>query len=202
MEKKNKLTNEHYEVVRIPERYRSATIKNISDEKVREVIYGYMKNLDENLSQGRGFLFWGLNGVGKTSAAVVIAKEARVRMYPCLFITAESLRQLSVMRERDSLFTKAHDISLLILDDLGKEHSGATGATERLFENLFRVRSASKLATIVTTNMDIKAMHATYKISMMEVIKSCLLPLRFKGENHRDREAQELRKAIGVNGVE
>jgi DNA replication protein DnaC len=164
---------------------------------VRKDIEGYLRRLDEHLDQGDGLLFWGANGTGKTSTAVLVALEVRRRGASAFFITAESLRQAVLQKEvfdQDQLvIERARSVDFLVLDDLGKEHPGETGFTERLFENLVRERSAAQKATIVTTNLPMfpkgeknRALVNVYVPSMLEVMKESLYPIRFEGENLRE----------------
>lgn len=199
---RTKLTADHLLWMRIPRRFWEATCADIQDPEVRGHVVNYLQKLDSVMDNGDGLLFWGENGVGKSCAAVVLAKEARRRGASCLFITAESLRQAVLEREPFNgdqlLVDRARSVDFLILDDFGKEHSGETGFTERLFENLLRERSAHRRSTVVTTNMNQEKMVKTYKLSMMEVIKESLVPIHVEGENRRDAGAQALRARLAT----
>ncbi len=156
----------------------------------------YLQKMDSMLDHGDGLLLWGEWGVGKTCAACVLAKEARRKGASVLFATTETLRSAVLEKEGfdddQLLIDRARQVEFLVLDDLGKEHSGESGFTERLFENLLRERSAHQRATIVTTNMDPAALGKKYKLSMMEVIKESLVPLHFEGENRREEGARRI----------
>lgn len=199
---RTKLTADHLLWMRIPRRFWEASFQDIQDPDVRGVVLAYLQKLDSVLDNGDGLLFWGENGVGKSCAAVVLAKEARRRGASCLFITAESLRQSVLEKEQFSddqlVIDRARKVEFLVLDDLGKEHSGETGFTERLFENLIRERSSHRRSTVVTTNMNYEQMIKTYKHSMMEVMKESLVPVHVEGENRRDEGAGKLRARLAT----
>lgn len=184
-----RLTQAHMELMRIPRRFWSTSVDRIP-ESCRDRTIGYCRDMDGMLDDGVGLFFWGRNGVGKTAATVFIAMEARRHGAPVLFVTAETLRQSvldkEMFRPDMSLIDRARTVDVLVLDDLGKEHSGQTGFTERLFENLFRERSASQKTTIVTSNMDLTKLGERYKLSMLEVMKESCYPVRVEGPSQRE----------------
>lgn len=189
------------ELMRIPRRFWETSVDRIP-ESVREKVLNYVRDLDGNLDRGEGLLLCGKNGVGKTSACVFIAMEARRRGAPVLFITAESLRQSvlekTVFADGMMMMDRARTVDVLLIDDLGKEHSGDTGFTERLFENLFRERSAARRTTLVTTNMSVKQLPERYKPSMLEVMKETVYPLQVKGESQRDGVPDSIRDRLAT----
>ena len=100
-----------------------------------------------------------------------------------------------------SLVERAREVDFLVLDDLGKEHTGESGYTERLFENLFRGRSASKRVTVVTTNLPTKppqdkpnaaSLKTKYIASMLEVMREAMYPVLLRAHNWRDRAQQDM----------
>jgi len=195
------LTKAHMELMRIPRRFWEVSVERVP-ESIRQRILNYIRDIDGNLDRGEGLLLWGKNGVGKTSVAIFIAMEARRRGAPVLFSTAESLRS-SVLDKTPfnatlSLMDRARYVDVLVIDDLGKEHPGETGFTERLFENLFRERSAARKTTFVTTNMDLDKMSERYKPSMLEVMKETVYPIQAKGESQRDDTPDAIRTRLAT----
>lgn len=208
-----RLTQAHVERMLVPRRFWGVRFDKVPND-VREDVDQYLRRLDEHLDHGDGLLFWGSNGVGKTSVAVLIAFEIRRRGASVLFVTAEGLRQAVLEREQfdndQSVIDRAREVDCLVLDDLGKEHSGETGFTEHLFENLIRQRSASRRVTIITTNLpmtdtvvndgdgnSLPGFLNIYIPSMVEVMKEAFFPIEFKGENLRkvSRDALSSRMA-------
>lgn len=196
-----RLTQSHIDRMRIPQRFWFVERGNIIQE-VRGIIDKYIQNLDENLDKGEGLLMWGTNGTGKTSAAVFIALEVRRRGATAFCVTAERLRSSVLEREMfddsQSIMERARAVDFLIIDDLGKEHPGETGFTERLFENLLRERSARKQTTVITTNLSVEKLQASYIHSMIEVMRETLYPLCFEGENLREAVEADLRARHSV----
>lgn len=187
--------------MRLPERFWDTSFAQI-DPDLQPVIESYLRKIDDHLDKGEGLMLWGKNGTGKTSAATVVAKEVRRRGASVLYVTAERLRQSVLEKEMfdgdQLLVDRARRVDFLLLDDLGKEHSGSTGFSERLFEDLVRERSSQKRAIFLTTNQDTKEMVDHYKVSMIEVLKETVVPVRVQGPNRRNDAQVEMRKGYSA----
>jgi DNA replication protein DnaC len=188
-------------LMRLPQRFWGAKYAEIVDDQLRGVVERYLRQLDAMLDGGDGLLFWGANGVGKTCAACVIAKEARRRGAPVLFTTAEGLRSAVLEKmpfSDDMLFIdRARSVDVLLLDDLGKEHRGK-GWSDSTFENLFRERSAARRTTLITTNLTLEQLAERYDLSMLEVMKETTVPIHVEGNNRRDEAGEALRRRLAV----
>jgi len=182
------LTPAHLSWMRIPDRFWMARSSAIGDG-FKDLIFEYLRSIDKKLDDGTGLILWGANGTGKTAASVVIAKVARSTGASVLFITAESFRQATLDNEKfdDGLLVKdrALEVDVLVLDDLGKEHSGDSTWAERTIENLVRVRSSKKRTTIVTTNLNPDQMLERYKLSLMEVLLESCIRIQTEGKSVR-----------------
>lgn len=210
---RTKLRSVHLERARLPRRFWNVGFDGVP-ESARGHLSNYLRNIDDMLDNGSGLLLWGNNGVGKTSVATLILMEACRRGATALFATAESLRQSSIdgtlFDEDQSLADRAREVELLVIDDLGKEHRGATEYAEGFLENLLRERSASMLSTIVTTNLPVRegekgpdgrglpGLPTIYPHSMLEVLRETLYPVSVEGENKRLRGADQLEERLAV----
>jgi DNA replication protein DnaC len=197
---RTKLTTEHYEGMKIPSKFRGSVFAMIDREPLTTVCSKYLTSLDSMLDDGAGLLLWGANGTGKTTAAVVVAKEARCRGASVLFTTVESLRQHVLDKAKfddDLLFgDRAESVDLLILDDLGKEHDSEW--SQRMLENLVRVRASFKRSTIITTNTALTELVKVYRVSFMEILKEACVPVQVEGESHRDEIGHALRAKLAT----
>lgn len=197
---RSRLTADHLLLMRIPRRFWEVKFDQIEPD-LQGILRNYLKHLDDMLDSGSGLLLWGENGRGKTSAAVFMAMEVRRTGASALMITAASLID-SVMEKTEVedglLVDRARVVDFLLLDDLGKEHPGRSGFSDRLLENIFRERTAAKLTTFVTSNMEHVALTERYKKSMLEVMKEALLPVRVEGKNFRDESRAGLTKVLAV----
>lgn len=174
------------------------TIPNRSDEgKSPQVVIGeYIHRLDEMLDGGIGLLLWGEKGRGKSSASAVIAKETRRRGHTVLYIESEalvtSIRMRLTFDEAESVEERARSVDLLVLDDFGKEYRDEGGMNEKKLESLIRGRVAAERTTILSSNMTLDDLRATYKDTLVDVMGEAVVPVKFSGTNFRDDVRKEL----------
>jgi DNA replication protein DnaC len=71
----------------------------------------------------------------------------------------------------------SENISILVLDDIGKEHRTATNWAEDTFDALLRSRYNAGLPTIVTTNVPLKSWGETYGEAMESFAHEAFLPI-------------------------
>lgn len=197
---RTKLSRAHLERMALPRRFWNVSYDDVPDS-LKGTLGNFLRDIDEMLDGGEGLLLWGPNGVGKTSAAVLIALEVCRRGGTVFFTTSESIRVSSIEATAfdydQTLMDRARDVEFLVIDDLGKEHRGESGYAERLIENLVRVRSAARRSTIVTTNLPIRGdsvkrvagLTTVYSRSLMEVIRETMYPVEVTGINKRVRAA-------------
>lgn len=206
------LTQEDLVLMRLPERYWSASFDNIPEGKHKRIVGRYVQRIHEAMSHGFGLLLWGPNGSGKTSAAIVCMKHARRHSFTCLFIRAADLLKSDVNKTYfdssrvQTVYERARTVDLLVVDDLGKEgHPGSgymAGYATDLFEDLVRDRSSRLRSTIFTTNMNPSDIQkggedGLYKRSMAHVLKASTLAVKVDGQDMRKSEAEELVKTLG-----
>lgn len=140
---------------------------------------------------GRGLLLWGEPGHGKTTLAVSIIQEimtkfpidifkveqGHILVRPCYFATFNDVLDLKgkiiggeATEDDNTLYqgilgeceNDAYNIRVLIIDDLGKEHSGLTGWQSSVFHHVLRTRFNNGLPTIVTTNIKLDKWASVY----------------------------------------
>jgi DNA replication protein DnaC len=70
-----------------------------------------------------------------------------------------------------------NSVSLLVIDDLGKEHRTATGWAENTFDAVLRSRYNAGLPTIVTTNVPLKNWGEVYGEAMESFAHEAFLPI-------------------------
>lgn len=109
--------------------------------------------------KGIDLIIEGPVGTGKTTIAHLIGKYALLNNYSVLFSEAQKLRSIWLKNQKDLsefemvLKEGVKDVDFLILDDLGNEYIGASGAQLSEMDLLFRERKSKKLVTIITTNL-------------------------------------------------
>lgn len=212
-----KLTSGDLVRMRLPERYWNASFDAISEGKHKVVTQRFLAKIPELMAKGMGLLLWGDNSTGKTSVASVIAKQARRLGFTVLVLRTSELVRGDLRREwysadkTKSVYDRAKEVDMLVLDDLGKEHHAASGyevgyATD-LLEDLIRDRVARCKSLVVTTNIDPSTIGKKsdaddlqlYKKSMREVMKGSVFPVKVEGKNFRKEEAKALEELLGTD---
>ena len=155
--------------------------------KVKE---GKVIRADGQRTCGVGLLLVGQPGHGKTTLSLAIIQEmlssfplsafatktGSTLVKPCYFATFNDIIELrgALMGEhsdeQERLFLGMHgecaddayNIRVLIIDDVGKEHTSASGWQSSMLHHVLRTRFNNGLPTIVTTNLPVKSWEATY----------------------------------------
>ena len=148
----------------IPLRFRSRTFEAFvadTPEKQRAlaVARDYAEDFDESMKTGRGLVFSGLPGTGKSHLAAAIAlhlidnSRRRVQYTSCMGLiraVRETWRSDSDVTERRVLNKFGREIDLLMIDEVGVQY-GTDSEQTILFEILDR-RYAEMRPTILLTN--------------------------------------------------
>lgn len=188
----------------LPERFWKAQFSRIPDD-TQGVVERYIRSLGNFLDPGKvmregyGFIFWGDNDTGKTSAASVILKEARRRGFTSLFIRAPQYRdgvmQGAPFDDDMTLPERCSGVDMLLLDDLGKEPSSkeSDGGSQRMFEELLRDRCSNLRPTIITMNSNpYKALEDRYARSFTRLISETFTIIKVGGPSQRELGIERL----------
>ncbi|WP_297888399.1 ATP-binding protein [Sulfurihydrogenibium sp.] len=148
----------------IPKKYFHASLDNFLDagiysrklilEKIKEYIYS------DEIDEGRGFFFYGRNGVGKTHLAVAILKELyKLKGITGMFYdTRILLYDLKATFEGNSstreLLDSVVKAPILVLDDLGQER--LSDWAKDILHYVIISRYNEKLPVIITSNISLE----------------------------------------------
>lgn len=196
---RRQLTRDDMERCQFPVRHWRSGVEGIQESFAPHIVR-YIQALEEFRSRGVGLLLYGPNGVGKTGAAVAVAKEYRRRGYSVLFVEAASLKTLvmehTMFDEELTLLERARRVDVLVLDDVGKGVADNTGFGVKLLDELLRHRNANVRVTLVTTNMTKSALASELKPSTMATLKECIVPIECTGNDLRERASIENTKLV------
>jgi len=165
---------------------------DIRPQAARDAIRRYARQLDDNLATGRGLWLEGPPGSGKTSAAIAIAKQADRAGHAVGFHVVPEL--LSMIRrsfggqsadDYTSVKRGIDALDLLVLDDLGAEHT-----TEWVLEELYVIinrRLLDMRAVIVTTGLsDAELARQLTPRVVTRLERICGAPLTLRGPAEAD----------------
>jgi len=146
--------------------YWQCTIGKIPDE------CGYKYSLTEMIASlpaderaGKGAIFYGNHGYGKTSASAIMLKSAMARGGQCFHRMAATVehsyekRWVETNTDGVQVWDMLTQSQLLTVDDLGHElaAAGYKAGDTRIVEELIRLRYDDLLTTYITTNLPINS---------------------------------------------
>ena len=178
------------------EKFYAATFSSFAIDKYNErnfrLCKRYATAFDEMLKKNQGLMFWGGVGTGKSYAAACIANHLLEQKIPVVMISTvrilENIEKGKVNKEE--LFERMYDATLLIVDDLGAERNSSF-ALEKIY-NIIDTRCGSNMPMIVTTNMTLEEMQSEADIRLARVcdrlIEVCH-PMQFTGPSRRKKAA-------------
>jgi len=146
----------------IPERFRHVgfdrhPVKDMDREIVSEV-RRYCRAVDERLAEGRGLLFFGSTGTGKTTLAMLVAQEAmRAGRSVAVYDAPQLMRRIHATYSDPNvtvhaLMDQLEAVELLVLDD-----AAVARQSDWVLEQLYSVingRYQSRRALIVTADVE------------------------------------------------
>ncbi len=187
---RRELTQEDLELARLPLELWGASIsKSTIQEPSLSRLRRYGENIGRAKEDGIGLYLCGPNGVGKSSAAAAILKEAMRHGYGGLWLTAQRLIDARLRDEiyygEMTLFRRAETVDFLVVDDLGKEHRGDSGYVHRVIDQIVRHRRGELLPTIFTANIEAERLGELYKMSTVEAMRGKIKSWVCEGPNRR-----------------
>jgi DNA replication protein DnaC len=176
-----------------------------ANEKISKVARNYVENFSTMQEQGKGLLFFGTVGTGKSFASACIANALIDKGIPVLMTNFARLSNtLQGMWEgKQEYLDSLNRFPLLILDDLGAERKSEY-MNEIVF-NLIDSRYRAKLPLIVTTNLTSEELKnpadITNRRTYSRLLEMCI-PLEVKGEDRRREKLKdsfkEMKELLGL----
>lgn len=177
-----------------------------SHSTVTKIAKRYVENFEELKKDGKGVIFYGGVGTGKTFMAAAIADALYQKGYATMvtnFAYISNKLQES-FDGKQAYINSFNMLDLLVIDDFGAERK-----TEYMQEIIFNVidsRYRSGKPMLITTNLDLEAIKSPATIEekrvMDRVLEKCF-PIEVKGGSHRRKNVREqygnMKDLLGLN---
>ncbi len=162
-------------------------------EKAFAAAYEYSQNMENNLNAGRGLLFFGRPGNGKSHlaaalvrTALALGKTAVIKRVPMLLSFIRANYQDGAFTEEQIMKTLTN-VDLLVLDDCGAEKW--TRWTEPTLYTIIDERYSWEKALIITTNSDLDDLEQKVgPLAMDRLLEMCEI-IENRGTSYRQEKA-------------
>lgn len=188
------------------DKYRKCKLEDCElNATLTTIATNFCKNFHEFKKQGKGLMFYGSTGTGKTYLASAIANAIIDAGYRVLLTNnTRIVNQIQgTFDEKNSTLDSLNRYDLLIIDDFGIERKSEY--MQEMVYNIIDSRYQTGKPLIITTNLNIdvftKATELTDKRIYERVLEMCM-PIRVDGINQRTNRLNEgyvsTRKLLGV----
>lgn len=172
--------------------YPSVTDKTlgVSQSEHMKAVYRYCRDYAQDFSPSSGSLIMlGQTGLGKTHLSLAIANVVIDKGYGVYYGSVQTImdrlqkEQFGKANFDESITDDLMGSDLLILDDLGTEFS--TQFTVAQLYNIINTRINNNLPTIISTNLDMRAIEEKYTQRIASRIVGSSMPIQFCGRDVR-----------------
>ncbi|AHF07273.1 DNA replication protein DnaC [Desulfitobacterium metallireducens DSM 15288] len=149
----------------------------------------YAAHLEENIKAGRGLLLKGAVGTMKTTLAVAVLREYLDHGGEGLFLTMSGLLdniftlKAKSMNQWARFEQQIRDTPLLVLDDLGAEHTEGWVLTK--VDSIIAERYNRCRSIVITTNLSTAQLRGVYAERVIDRLRSTLEIINFSGPSQR-----------------
>ena len=171
-----------------------------TNEKISAVAKNYVEQFDEMKKRGKGLLFFGKVGTGKTFISACIANALINEGRACLVTNfARLVNTMQGMYEgKQEYIDSLNKFDLLVIDDLASERD--TEYMGEIVQNIIDSRYRAGLPLIITTNLtsdELKHPNEMRKQRIYSRLFEMCLPVEVTGA---DRRKQKLKDEYGTIG--
>lgn len=158
------------------------------NQKITRVAMNYVENFEKMRERGKGLLFYGTVGTGKTFYSACIANALIDRGCPCLLTNfARLVNTISGMYDgKQEYIDGLNRFDLLVIDDLAAERD--TEYMNEIVQTIIDSRYRAGLPTIITTNLSAEEIKNPADIRKQRTYSRLLemcIPIEVEGKDRR-----------------
>lgn len=171
---------------KIPMDYWCLTLDELQvDEEHRMLVQFYLEHLDKALARAMGIIFFGANGIGKTSLMCEIGKEVIARGRRVQYFTVQ--QYIDGIKGDSPIIQEYNDTDMILLDEMDKVYiKKGSSYVGKALEDFLRRSVSSGRTVIACTNYDVDAFSRTFGDSMVSMLKRHSKFLEIEGEDYSD----------------
>lgn len=164
------------------------------ESKVSRIAKNYVENFEQLRARGKGLLFYGSVGTGKTFYAACIVNSLIDRGYPCMITNfARLVNTIQGMYDgKQAYIDGLNRFDLLVIDDLAAERD--TDYMSETVQTIIDSRYRAGLPTIVTTNLTAEEIKNPADIKKQRTYSRLLemcIPVEINGADRRRKKLKE-----------
>jgi len=171
---------------KIPMEYWYLTLDELQvNEEYRAFVKFYLERLDKALDRAMGVIFFGANGIGKTSLMCEIGKEVVAHGRRAQYFTVQ--QYIDAAKGESPILREYNDTDMILLDEMDKVYikKGSSYVGKVLEDFLRRSRSSGK-TIVACTNYDMEAFSRTFGDSTVSMLKRHSKFLEVEGDDYSD----------------
>lgn len=180
-----------------------------ANEKISDVARNYVKNFAEMKKRGKGLLFFGSVGTGKTFISACIANALIDEGRACLVTNFSRLvNEIQTGFEgKQAKIDRLNDFDLIVIDDLAAERD--TEYMGEIVQTIIDSRYRAGLPLIITTNLTGEELKKPIDIRKQRIYSRLFemcIPIEVQGKDRRKKilkdEFNEIGNLLGLNVAE
>jgi len=179
----------------IPSDYWNLSLKGLKVEKdVKNEVQYYIEHIDNAIEKGIGLFFTcNTRGVGKTSLACEIAKEAIVKRYDVYYNLMQSIVS-DKFTDNQEIIQKIKNSELIIIDEMDKVAMKKESNLSSQIENFLRELLSAGKTVIMCSNMSLKEIEE--KIEIGSLIQRYVTIIEMEGTDYSLEKNKKLKLAL------
>lgn len=160
---------------------------------ISNIARNYVENFPEMLKSGKGLLFFGDTGVGKTYLSACIANALTDKGYPTMVTQFTKLINLiNGTWEKQEYIDALNYFALIVIDDLATERN--TETANEIVYNIIDSRVRAGLPMVITTNLTREELQSPENMRNKRIysrLYEICIPIEVEGQDRRREKLKD-----------